>query len=169
MRFLLVDGYNIIHAWPRLASLLDQKLEYARDELVSSLKPLADMGTYKVIVVFDAAAADRADIQAEGGSDLKVIYTRRGQTADALIEELVLRLAGEHEVGVATGDRAEGDLAWFHGATVWSAEKLAREVEASEEEIASEAVRLREEGRPPRLEDRVTEKARLDLDRKRFT
>ncbi len=82
-------------------------------------------------MVFDAAAAGRPSLQVEEDRGLKVMYTGKGQTADALIEELVRRLAGKFEVSVATGDRAERDVAWFHGAAVWSAEALAREVEAA--------------------------------------
>lgn len=169
MRFLLVDGYNIIHAWPRLASLREQKLEYARDGLVASLRPLADMGGYKVVVVFDAAAVNRQGLEAEGEGGLEVIFTRRGQTADSLIEELARRLAGENEVSVATGDRAEGDTAWSSGAAIWSADRLAREVESVQEDIAEESRRLKDKGRPPRLQDRVSEAERRALDRRRFT
>jgi predicted RNA-binding protein with PIN domain len=168
LRVLLVDGYNIIHAWPSLAAVLERKLEDARDALVTSLAPLADLEAFQVVVVFDAAAAGRPSLQVEEDRGLKVMYTGKGQTADALIEELVRRLAGKFEVSVATGDRAERDVAWFHGAAVWSAEALAREVEAARAEIEEESGRLRDGQRAPRLEERVPEEVRLFLDELRF-
>ena len=33
--FLVVDGYNIINAWPRLKKVSDDDLELARDMLVA--------------------------------------------------------------------------------------------------------------------------------------
>jgi hypothetical protein len=168
LRVLLVDGYNIIHAWPELAAIVERKLEDARDALLAALAPLADLKSFQVVVVFDAAAADRPAVQVEEDRGLKVIFTRRGQTADALIEELSRRLAGKYEVSVATGDRAERDTAWSSGAVVWSAERLAREVEAGRSEIAEESGRLRDGQRPHRLEERVPEEARRFLDELRF-
>ncbi len=168
MRVLLVDGYNIIHAWSRLAALLEPKLEDARDELVSALEPLADLDDFQVWVVFDAGMADRSFVQLEERGSLKILYSRKGQSADALIEELASRMAANNEVSVATGDHAEGDLAFFHGARVLSADMLAREVEHAKKEITQQTERLRGEQRPSRLEERVPEEMRLLLDELRF-
>jgi predicted RNA-binding protein with PIN domain len=168
VRIMLVDGYNIIHAWPRLAALLEPELERAREELVSSLTPLADLDDFQVWVVFDAGTGGRPFVQLEERGSLKVLFSRQGQSADSLIEALARRMADNYEVSVATGDRAEGDMAFFHGARVLSAAMLAREVERAEKDIVEESERLRGEQRPPRLEERVPEEVRLLLDELRF-
>ncbi len=168
MRVLLVDGYNIIHAWPRLSALLEEKLELAREGLLSSLEPLADLESFQVWVVFDGGTADRPFVQLEERGGLKVLFSRRDQSADALIEELTRRMAANYEVSVATGDHAEGDLAFFHGARIISAAQLAGEVEGAQAEIASESETLRTAQRSPRLEERVPEEVRRLLDELRF-
>lgn len=51
---LLVDGYNMIGAWPELSALVQSGMQEARDRL---LERLADHQAYsgrRVIVVFDA-------------------------------------------------------------------------------------------------------------------
>ena len=54
MDILLVDGYNIIGAWPELRVLKDQDLAMARDILISRMAEYQAYTGYKVISVFDA-------------------------------------------------------------------------------------------------------------------
>ena len=60
---LLVDGYNVINAWPELVALKDN-LEHARDKLVDILAGYGAYKDYKVLVVltlmrFQAAISSR--------------------------------------------------------------------------------------------------------------
>ena len=59
---LIVDGYNMIFAWPELAALKDVKLEDARDLLVAMLADYGAMTRQQVTVVFDSHR--RADAEA---------------------------------------------------------------------------------------------------------
>lgn len=54
MDILLVDGYNIIGAWPELKALKEHDLAAARDRLVERMAEYQAMSGYRVIVVFDA-------------------------------------------------------------------------------------------------------------------
>ena len=51
--FLIVDGYNIIHAWPELEDLTAVSLESARVKLMDILSNYQGMTDETVIVVFD--------------------------------------------------------------------------------------------------------------------
>ena len=52
---LIVDGYNIIGAWPELIGLRDEEdLEAARDRLIEKMAEFQSYTGYRVIVVFDA-------------------------------------------------------------------------------------------------------------------
>ena len=53
-RFLIVDGYNIIGAWPELSKLKDTDLEGARDKLIHMLAEYQSFSGMKVYLVFDA-------------------------------------------------------------------------------------------------------------------
>lgn len=51
--FLLVDGYNIIHAWDELKELCEVSLESARQKLMDILSNYQGFKKITVIVVFD--------------------------------------------------------------------------------------------------------------------
>ena len=51
--FLLVDGYNIIHAWDELKELCEISLESARQRLIDILSNYQGFKSITVIVVFD--------------------------------------------------------------------------------------------------------------------
>ena len=52
--FLVVDGYNIINAWPRLKKVSDDDLELAREMLVAIIHEYSNIKEYESLVVFDA-------------------------------------------------------------------------------------------------------------------
>src|SRR5438270_2395612 len=57
---LIVDGYNVIHAWPSLKRLLSEaSLEAARDKLVERVGVLGMISGESVTVVFDAPSLQR--------------------------------------------------------------------------------------------------------------
>src|SRR4029077_1453071 len=83
---LIVDGYNVIHAWPSLKRLLGVSLEAARDKLVERLSVFGLVTETDVTVVFDAhhsKAMANAEEQVEG---VHVVFTRKGHSADHVIE-----------------------------------------------------------------------------------
>lgn len=49
--FLIVDGYNIIGAWPELSKLKDTDLEGARDKLIHMLAEYQSYSGMKVYLV----------------------------------------------------------------------------------------------------------------------
>ena len=52
--FLVVDGYNIIHAWPEFEKFKESGLEHARVKLISKLANYSHLSGKKIYVVFDA-------------------------------------------------------------------------------------------------------------------
>ena len=50
--FLIVDGYNIIGAWPELSKLKDIDLEEARDQIDSHAGGLSSLLGYESISCF---------------------------------------------------------------------------------------------------------------------
>ncbi len=168
MKVLIVDGYNIIFSWPELAQLMEKDLEGAREGLLALLTPLADWETLSVIVVFDAGSTDNLAVEMESKPPLTILYTRKGQSADSIIEELVMQMAEDHSVTVATGDRAERDLARFLGSSVIDAAQLRGLLEIAKTEIERASKELQERSRRNRLEDAVGEEIKEILNNMRF-
>jgi predicted RNA-binding protein with PIN domain len=52
--FLVVDGYNIIFAWPEFEKFKESGLEHARSKLVSILVNYSHLSGKKIFLVFDA-------------------------------------------------------------------------------------------------------------------
>ncbi|HBT48198.1 MAG TPA: hypothetical protein DEA73_10055 [Peptococcaceae bacterium] len=119
MTVLILDGYNVIHSWPDLLRLKESNLGHARDKLIEemiNLQPLLGVEV-EIFIVFDAYRLGGRDGGQEEQGGVRVIYTRRGETADTCIERLVGELvAAGREVVVVTGDWLEQRVVWGKGA-----------------------------------------------------
>lgn len=132
---LIVDGYNIIGAWPELERLKEIKLEDARDRLIDILGEYQAYSGMKIILVFDAYY-----VPGLGGkytqSRLLVYYTKEKETADELIERLVAAHTGRRkQVFVATSDMMEQHVIFGKGALRLPASELLTKIRLSRKEI----------------------------------
>jgi predicted RNA-binding protein with PIN domain len=133
---VIVDGYNIVHAWVPLKRLLDISLEVARDKLVERLAVFAMVTGSEVTVVFDAhhsAARTNSEELVEG---VRVVFTRKGHSADHVIERIAYAAgAAGDAITVATSDRTQRDLVRGMGGAVIDARELERRVVDAEQEM----------------------------------
>jgi predicted RNA-binding protein with PIN domain len=133
---LVVDGYNIIHAWASLKRLLGVSLEAARDKLIERLSVYGLVTGADVTVVFDShQKSSRTDAEqlVEG---VRVIFTRRGHSADQVIERIAYEATGAGGVvTVATSDHSQGDMVRGMGGAVISATELERRVIDAEADL----------------------------------
>jgi predicted RNA-binding protein with PIN domain len=134
---VIVDGYNVIHAWPQLKRLLgDASLEAARDKLVDRLSVFGMVESADVTVVFDAHHSTARTNTQQTVEGVHVIFTRKGHSADHAIERIAYQASQVGDViTVATSDRFQRDLVRGMGGAVISAEELERRVIAAEEEM----------------------------------
>jgi predicted RNA-binding protein with PIN domain len=132
---LFVDGYNMIGAWPELASLKQDKLEDARDKLLGLLSDYQSYSGLTMIVVFDAFR-----VPGLGSSfrrqRMQIVYTRERETADECIERLVGEWTAVYRnLYVATSDMVEQHVAFGRGALRLSARELKLEVDQGRRDI----------------------------------
>ena len=133
-KHLLVDGYNIAHAWPDLRRVLAKEgREVARERLVERVRILHDFERLRVSVVFDGRGGAIAIERPTQHTTFSVLYTPGGMTADDLIEQLTVQAAQPRDVCVATADSAERDTVEAAGAQAISPEQLAAWVERAEQ------------------------------------
>lgn len=90
--YLIVDGYNIIGAWPELQELKESNLEHARMRLIEVLSVYAALSKRKVILVFDAYQVKKNSGSQEMVQGIEVIYTKENVTADMAIERLAAQI-----------------------------------------------------------------------------
>ena len=112
----IIDGYNVIHAWPELSTLVGD-LSEARDRLIQIMTEYGAYENYDIIVVFDALyTADEAH-EEKRGSHVTILFTAAGETADSCIERLAYELVrARREVHVVTSDGAEQSVILGAGA-----------------------------------------------------
>jgi len=136
--YLLVDGYNIIHAWEDLRAIARHDLDGARARLIDRLRNYQGWKKCVVIVVFDAYKVKGGSGSVERAGDVYVVYTKEAETADMYIEKTTYTLARErreHRVRVATSDGLEQMIILGHGAVRMPAAELEFEVGQVEAEI----------------------------------
>lgn len=133
--YLIVDGYNVIGAWPELARLKDIRLEDARDRLIDILADYQAYSGMKIYLVFDAHQVPGLGGKYEQ-SRLQVVYTKEKETADELIERLVSDFTGRRRlVYVATSDMTEQHVIFGRGAFRLPARELLTKVKESRKEV----------------------------------
>ncbi len=132
---LLVDGYNIIGAWPELEKLKDYDLEDARDRLLDMLADYQGYTGMKVYVVFDAHQVPGLGATFKQHK-LTIVYTKEKETADECIERLCRELYKlRQNIYVATSDLVEQHVAFGIGALRISARELLNEIKQNRKQI----------------------------------
>lgn len=133
---LLVDGYNMIHAWDELKAMVDTNMEGARGRLIDICSEYHGIVGGELILVFDAylVSGGTGSVYKQGG--IHVVYTKEAETADQYIEQATRKKAKDYRVTVATSDRIEQLIVWGEGALRMSAVEF-------EKEIARARVQLR--------------------------
>ena len=142
-QFLLVDAHNVIFARPDLAACHRRSPATAREELVRVLERHQDATGTRVEVVFDGGSGAKASSDLSGAAGVQVIYPQAGQSADAIIERLVLKYAGTHGLTVATNDNLIRTAAVAAGASTIGVETLFEETERAEKEMRGTLEQLR--------------------------
>jgi predicted RNA-binding protein with PIN domain len=104
---ILVDGYSLLHNWPELAPGKPRFSAKAREELISRLTQYQDACGTPVTIIFDGASGVAGAVGLSSTSEVEVLFTRSGQTADQLIERAAHRLSAFGEVLAVTDDLAE--------------------------------------------------------------
>ena len=141
MRYLLVDGHSVIFAWEDLRKIHTRRTASARDVLVRRLTTYQDATGVRVVAVFDGKGAKMNEATEPGG--IQIFYSGAGQTADEIVERLVVKYAGQHEITVATSDLMEQQTATSFGALVVSAEGLRPWLAEAQADLAREMKKLR--------------------------
>lgn len=140
MEYYLVDGYNVINAWPELIRLR-ANLDEARDVLLHILTEYSAFENYEMTVVFDAFFTEDKEHELSIAEKMKVIYTGAGETADSCIERLAYAAVRDgREVHVVTSDGAEQSVILGVGAYRIPSMELHRSIEKAKKLMNTEYI-----------------------------
>ena len=156
----IIDGYNVIHAWPELDALAHGELAEARDRLIHVLSEYGAYQKYDVTIVFDALFTNEDVHDEKRGKHLEIVYTAEGETADSYIERLAYEsVRAGREVHVVTSDGAEQSVILGVGAYRLPSRELRREVKRVKKQIRNEYI-----SKPERAIGRNQVSDRIDSD-----
>lgn len=106
-KYLLVDGYNVIHAWEELKNLAATSLDGAVSNLNDILCNYQAITGVNLIVVYDAYKVVGHKTEEKAYNNITVVYTRESQTADQYIERYANENAKKYDITVVTSDGLE--------------------------------------------------------------
>lgn len=160
--YLIIDGYNMIGAWPNLKPIKEESLSHAREKLIEMIGEYVVISKQKTFLVFDAYLVKNGTEKREIIDGVQVIYTKEGVTADMAIERLTAQIPKHRKVYVATSDRMQQETIWGKGAFRISALELYREVQLVKRENASFCNKKTYTAN--RLEDRISPEIKAMLE-----
>lgn len=102
---IIIDGYNLIRQSNSLRILDQEDLQLGREALIDMLAAYKKIKAHKITVVFDAMYANAISQHKERIKGIKVIFSRQGETADAVLKRLAekereraLIVSSDHEI-----------------------------------------------------------------------
>lgn len=119
---LIVDGYNLLAG----AGSFCGHLESARETLVQDLAAYRHRKHYLITVVFDGWQQGQLSEQREHRAGVQVIYSKRGERADQVIQ----RLAREYgaDCAVVSSDHEIVNAARAHGAFIMGSREFVQKL-----------------------------------------
>ncbi|MEC8929342.1 MAG: NYN domain-containing protein [Verrucomicrobiota bacterium] len=133
---ILVDGYSLLHAWKELAPGEARHSATARQELIRQLTQYRDAIGTPLTVIFDGGGAPPNTPEPVSPDGLEVLYSKKGQTADDLIERTAYRLKPYGEALAITNDYAERDTVIAMGGLAQSCEEFIQSIQETLREQA---------------------------------
>jgi len=121
---LIVDGYNVTKR-----GFAEMSLEQQRKRLITGLGGIAAQTGDEITVVFDGAERVHGLPPAPRG--VRVLFSRKGDTADELIRQLVRAEPAGRPLVVVSSDREVADGVRRHGAYPMGADSLIRRLSRS--------------------------------------
>ncbi|MBO6016520.1 MAG: TetM/TetW/TetO/TetS family tetracycline resistance ribosomal protection protein, partial [Oscillospiraceae bacterium] len=101
---VIVDGYNLIYAWPLLKELAADRMDLARARLQDLLSSYCGFTKNELVLVFDGYRTPGNPGSHTQVHNIRVAYTKDGETGDAYIERLVNEIGKNYRVRVVTSD-----------------------------------------------------------------
>ncbi len=119
---LIIDGYNLLGARGQVGRVAGADADSARERLLQELAAYRQRKAHAITVVFDGWQQGLGVERREHRAGVEVIYSRRGERADQVIQ----RLAADYgsACAVVSSDREVADSARANGAFVIGASEF---------------------------------------------
>ena len=119
---LIVDCYNLLAQTSRIGGGTSLHSEMAREAFLRDLAAYRQRKSHAITVVFDGWQQGRGTEQREHRLGLEIIFSRRGEKADQVIQRLAAEFGSA--CAVVSSDREIVDFARAQGAFVMKAQEF---------------------------------------------
>ncbi len=119
---LIVDGYNLLAQTGRIGAGTSLHSEMARESLLRDLAAYRQRKSHAITVVFDGWQQGWGTEQREHRLGLEIIFSRRGEKADQVIQRLAAEFGSA--CAVVSSDREIIDVVRAQGAFVMKAQEF---------------------------------------------
>lgn len=130
-KYMLVDGYNVIHCWQELKSIAKDSLDGAVSKLNDILSNYQAIHEMNLTIVYDAYRIKGHQTEKITLNNINVVYTKEDQTADQYIEQYVNKYGQKQDITVVTSDALERLMVSGDGAYLISSNEFERVVNQS--------------------------------------
>lgn len=86
---IIIDGYNLIFNFFKASKLSREKIDYIKEKLINDLSLYRSQENCDVTIVFDARNSENQKRSIQTVDEVRVIHSRKNESADSIIEELV--------------------------------------------------------------------------------
>lgn len=128
-RHVIIDGYNLLGVRGQAGRPDPERGEAAREALLRELALYRQRRGHAVTVVFDAWQQGPGAERREHRAGVEVVYTRRGERADRVIQRLAEEFGSD--CAVVSSDREVADYARARGAFIIAAREFAARLQAA--------------------------------------
>lgn len=123
-KYMLVDGYNVIHAWDELQNISTASLDGAAGALNDILCNYQAIMDINLMVVYDAYKVKGHAVEENKYKNITVVYTKEAQTADQYIEHYAHENSKKYDITVVTSDGLEQIIVIGNGCQIISSREF---------------------------------------------
>ena len=150
---VIVDGYNLIYAWPEMNALAETNMDLARTRLQDLLSSYCGFTKNELVLVFDGYRTPGNPGSHAQVHNIRVAFTKNGETGDAYIERLVDEIGKNYRVRVVTSDNLIRLSALRSGVLRTSSKEFAGEVEGVLSQIDELLKKTNEQAHTTKVKD----------------
>ncbi len=136
-KYMLIDGYNVVHAWEELNGIAEKDLNGAAGRLMDIVSNYSAITGIKTILVFDAYKVPGHSTEEIKYHNITVVYTKTAETADRYIERYAHENGKNYDIVVVTSDGVEQVIIRGAGCTLMSSRDFYEDCNRKSEDLKS--------------------------------
>ena len=134
-KYMLIDGYNVVHAWAELNSIAEKDMGGAAGRLMDIVSNYSGITGIKTILVFDAYKVPGHSTEEIKYHNITVVYTKTAETADRYIERYAHDNGKKYDIIVVTSDGVEQVIIRGAGCTLMSSRDFEEDCRRKSDEL----------------------------------